>query len=234
MNSRVGETRRSLTPALVAPVVGVLTLLMLAMPAEAQEPLACPTTADGRFDVEEILEFFELEFPRHETGRALGSSCLSELFLSWESHPNEVETAFDRLERMALRGEGKPSTGAVGKLGQAGDAREGWPGVPSVIDRLERIYTLSDDRQVRRAVATQMTKMPDTTRVVAFLRGLAIQGPDDEEFPGAAVRGVYRLSLMGDPGRAALQELHDQGLVRSPEALLQLRTLERRGFQPPG
>ncbi len=52
-----------------------------------------------------MLEFFESEFPRHETGGAggiQGSTCLAEMFFDWARYPAEVERALDHLTELAL------------------------------------------------------------------------------------------------------------------------------------
>lgn len=216
-------------------LIACLGTLLAAGHASAQAGFTCPTT-----DVEAMLEFFEAEFPRHETGRSLGSSCLAELFFDWARYPAEVERALDHLTELALGSDRFTRQGAVGKIGQAGVTRDGWPGVPGVFDRLMEIYRRTEDTGSRRMIVNRTPYLGDTTRAVEFLRGLAVQAPGEEDFRGAARSGVYRLSYLGAQGRAALQELSEQGAVREPRALLELRTLERRGFgaggggDPPG
>lgn len=216
------------------PVRGGLPLFVMAflaaidLSAQVSPPAICPETDLGRPDVVSILDHFKREAP----GVGLGSTCLTTLFLDWETYPEESRLALDGLESLAIEGSQSVRRAAISKLGQAGSVREGWPGVPGVIARLARVYDASDHPIEKNVIAGHMISLPDTAAAVDFLVSLAIQDEDSQDFPGAAERGVHLLSYLGQPGRVALARIHREGLVRSPAARMQLRILEQRGYRP--
>jgi hypothetical protein len=82
-------------------------------------------------------------------------------------------------------------------------------------------------------VVVAMADLVERQKAFGFLERIAVQGPENSDFPGAARRALGTLVAMGDEGRVVLKRLYDSGAVRDPEAKMELATLAKQGFRLP-
>lgn len=101
------------------------------------------------------------------------------------------------------------------------------------VARLTAIYGTTTDDAVRLVILRALSLQAEVTTAIPFLMSIARGGShrdDDSVLP--PMYAVRALSVMGEPGRAALQRLHSEGLVRNPRASAYLDRLIRKGSAP--
>jgi hypothetical protein len=104
---------------------------------------------------------------------------------------------------------------AVITLSAAGTGEQPLPGM---VNRLKNIYKQSDDRFVRGSVVAAMQGQKDRKPAIAFLKSIASEDPNHQDFPEASLNAVSSLSKMGQDGLAALRDLRQANSVADPSA----------------
>ena len=128
-----------------------------------------------------------------------------------------VDSILDGLEQIALTAEPR-FTGSVAAaaLAYAGSVEKAPPGV---FDRAVRVYTKSKHPIVRLKILNRMFQQKEGSRSLAFLKSVAVQRTDQQDFQDAASAAAEGLSRMGADGLAALVELQDRKLLRDGNAI---------------
>ena len=128
-----------------------------------------------------------------------------------------VDSVLRGLERIALSGEPKfVGSTAAASLSRAGSLKNPPKGV---FDRQLRVYGKSKEPLVRLTILNRMFEQNDRTRSLAFLKSVAGESTDHQDFEDAALSAVDGLSRMGPAGRAALIDLRDKKLLRDGKAI---------------
>lgn len=105
--------------------------------------------------------------------------------------------------------------------------------VPDVAERLIRVYGASEEPGVRSNVLVLLRLTPEKPATLTFLRAVAIREPRNNESPEAPAIALSSLAALGANGRAIVRELHQRGMVRSPEGRARLQWLARNGYREP-
>jgi hypothetical protein len=142
-----------------------------------------------------------------------GDGTVLQIILHPEEYPRaRVDSVIDGLEKLALSVESElVRTEAAGALGMAGSAKKALPGV---FNRELRVYRNSTSRTVRAMIVHHMWDQSERDRAIAFLKSIAVQDSDREDFSGAPFLASMSLSEMGADGRSALAELGEKRLLR--------------------
>ena len=140
-----------------------------------------------------------------------------------------VEAILRGLEQLALTGDSPDLRRSVVLwLAIPGSRRSTHP-VPGTVARLARLYRR--DPAVRGVVVSAMADLAERQEALAFLERIAVQAPEDADFPESAGRALATLVAMGDEGRAVLKRLHDTRAVRDLQARYELSVLASRGYR---
>ena len=162
------------------------------------------------------------EDPLH--GRAAASASPVE---PASAGPGGAEPAVQlALERLALRSDDP----AVRQAAVVALARTAAPGLAA---RLARIHGRSGDAALRRTALRLMALAPDRRRAIAYLVAVAMGDANPADGYDAPAAAVWTLAEMGEPGAAALRDLHARGAVHSPEGRVTLDYVARNGFRAP-
>lgn len=145
--------------------------------------------------------------------------------------PADLEAFLLGLERLAVDAETSRLRGeAAFAVSLPGSRRKPHP-VKGTVARLERIYRRSDDDYVQAMVVAGMADVAERREALEFLEPIAVQDPQQADFPGAASRALNSMWAMEEDGRAVLERLHVTGSVRDPKARHELAVLAGRGFR---
>ena len=150
----------------------------------------------------------------YENSESVGLSSIM-----WDVHGYSrarIDSLLDGIERLVSTAK-FPATRASAAFALGNAASAGKP-VPGVFDRLVGLYSRSSDELVKRAVVWTMADQRERVRAIAFLKSVATEKPDQEDFTQASVSAVSTLSRMGAVGRSALLELRDAGAIHDPRA----------------
>lgn len=128
-----------------------------------------------------------------------------------------VDSVLAGLEQIALTAEPRfIGSSAAASLAHAGSVENAPPGV---FDREERVYAKSKYPIVRLTILNRMFEQKERVRSLRFLRSVAAQRTEQQDFQDAAVTAVEGLSRMGVEGRAALIDMRDRNLLRDGKAI---------------
>lgn len=142
-----------------------------------------------------------------------------------------VSELLSGLERLALEsGHPRVRTEAAAISGTAGSRNAPNP-MPGTVARLIRLYQRSQDPSVRRLIVFAMPHAAERAAAVAFVRFVALQDPENQDFPGAIGLALGTLETMDEEGRTVLRELHEKQLVKDPLARWDLENLAKRGYR---
>lgn len=123
-----------------------------------------------------------------------------------------VDSVIDGLERLALTAESEDvARSAAAAVASAGATKRGMSGI---LDRTLRIYKHSSSLRVRATIVHFMRDQGDRDRAIAFLRSVAAQDSEQQDFDGAPFLAAMALSEMGVEGRSVLSELRQKRLLR--------------------
>jgi hypothetical protein len=105
----------------------------------------------------------------------------------------------------------------------------------TAFDRLVRIYRASAAHPEVRDMIMSSIEKPKIQRQVnewiGLLRGIVAEPADAEDFPQAPFEAMRQLYALGEPGIAALRELHARGAARNPEVRALLASWARQNFK---
>jgi hypothetical protein len=128
-----------------------------------------------------------------------------------------VDSILDGLEQIALTAEPRfTGSTAAAALAHAGSVEKAPPGV---FDREVRVYAKSKHPIVRLTILNTMFEQKERARALAFLKSVAAQRTDQQDFQDAAFTAAEGLSRMGADGRAALIDLRGRGVIRDGNAI---------------
>lgn len=131
--------------------------------------------------------------------------------------PARVDSVLAGLEQIALTADPRfIGSSAAASLARAGSVQNAPPGV---FDRQVRVYVKSNSPIVRLRILNAMFEQRDRVRSLAFLKAVAAQRTDQQDFQDAAVTAVEGLSRMGAAGRAALIDMRDRNTLRDGKAI---------------
>jgi hypothetical protein len=143
---------------------------------------------------------------------------LSEALTHPKQYPAAVlDSIVDGVEWMALHlKEGRARMWAAQTIATAGEIQQP---IPTAFDRLIGLYKKADDQYVRSMILSRIELQSDQARAIAFLNGVALEGPRNQDFAQASLFAVTALSHMGVRGRAALVELRSGRKMTDPRAI---------------
>jgi hypothetical protein len=181
---------------------------------------------------ERLLADFVAEVQGKSLGPPMAGLSITHILLNRQDYPKQtVDELINGLERLALNSsDERLSVGAAGAFATAGSRRNPRP-VPGIAQRMLRMYQQSRHELVRSVLLSSMGQSAEPQVVIQFIRSLAIRDPRAADFPGAASRALATLIVMGEEGRAILQDLHTKGLVRDPNARFELSELAKRNYR---
>lgn len=148
------------------------------------------------------------------------------------SPPSRIEEVLDGLESLILTTDNRRvqmtavSTIATFSFRDLEDPLAGGAA------RLRRVYAeaAANDASLRRALINAMGLLAEGDEAADFLMGVAQQTPEDADFENAPYEAVFALSMLGEPGSAALRHLHANDLVKTRRARNELKRLERQNY----
>jgi len=130
--------------------------------------------------------------------------------------PAKIDSLVGGLERLAITAATPIARmSAAGALANAGAGEDPLPGA---FDRIVAVYRRSGEDLVRRIILSNMSIQHDKERAIAFLKVVAGEPPDSQDFTSASLSAVSKLGSMGDPGLAALAQLRESGALRDGKA----------------
>jgi hypothetical protein len=163
--------------------------------------------------VSELLGHFE------ETAIRTGSGGPDPFFIlrDWDKHPrSRIDSIVDGLEHILFNSTSENARmSAAVMLAAAGSSDRPLPGL---LERVIADYRRTREPLAQSAIVSFMTGQRDRPRAIAFLKSVAIEAPDRQDFTQASLTAVSTLARMGEAGRAALIELRQTGAVRDPAA----------------
>jgi hypothetical protein len=164
--------------------------------------------------VSELLSHFEETAIR--TGS--GGTDLAFMLRDWEEHPRaRLDSIVNGFEQIVLHSNSANArlSAAVMLAFAAGSSDRPLGGL---LDRVIALYRRTGEPLAQSAIVSSMYGQRDRPRAIAFLKSVAIEAPDRQDFTQASLTAVSTLARMGEDGRAALVELRQSGAVRDPAA----------------
>jgi hypothetical protein len=147
------------------------------------------------------------------------------------SYPRStVEAVLDGLVELALTStDQNVRVGTVSTIAMAGNER--YEGSISTLPWLRRLYTQSQQADIKGTAISGAYYQADKVAVAEFYGMVATDedaGPYDMSLPALA---LLKLTGLGEPGRAVLQQLAAEDEVVNPQARMQLHELERNNWK---
>lgn len=183
----------------------LLTSVVLLGPSlTVAQPSGHPTAKEKGAD--EVLSVFQ---KRAKSGEASAPAQITYP----DRYPRaRVDSVINGLETLALTAESQDvRTQAAAALGLGASAQRGLAGM---FDRELRVYRNSTSGLVRGVILHFMSDQTERERAILFLRSIATQGPEHQDFDGAPLIAATKLSEMGAEGRGVLADLHEKQLLR--------------------
>ncbi len=216
-------TERHSTHSSVSGLLLVLFAVLTSTSLQAQADLAPALSVDS------VLARY-----KRNPGGNLESSHLHHL-LRYTNSSARRDSLLNGLEHLALSADdARLRSSAALWLASMGEADAPLPR-QGIVARLGRIYSANEAWLVRYTIQQQLPVQAERRTAAALLRSIALQ-PDTSSDPRVGDMGdlrfeaLYRLSEMGEEGRAVLQTMHRNGEVRSPHVRRQLGQMARHGF----
>lgn len=156
------------------------------------------------------------------------------IILNRSGFSDEVyESLLDGLATMATTSlEESARVSAVTYLAAAGGRGRPQP-EPGTVDRLSAIYAANQSARVRRALLVWLPTQTEQQAAIELLRRAAMEDRprDRHDHDSPQYAAINSLMNMGAAGRAAVMQLHSNGVVKNPSARSYLDGLERAGFR---
>jgi hypothetical protein len=168
-----------------------------------------------------LLKEFEHEVANPSAAGTMGTVGLTKILRRPDKFPPAtVDTILNGLEDLSLTSNhALVRQGAASHLSLPGGLELGNPR-PGTVARMLRVYRRSNDMAVRLAVLGSLPKVAERAQAIAFVRSVAMQAREDQDFPGSAHEaiGILAWGSMSAEGCVVLRQLLAAGRISEQRA----------------